>query len=100
PSTPLHPLSLHGAPPLGRSTPWPWGSARSYVSPSRCSEPSWTATPDCCLASGESRANGMHCKPTSWGGPPRTLRATSSATSIGRSEEHTSELQSRENLVC
>src|SRR5690606_40049071 len=38
------------------------------------------------------------CRCTGWPGPPRS--ATARAAACPRSEEHTSELQSRENLVC
>src|SRR5690606_40119825 len=89
PVTPcILPLSLHDALPIS-VTPWP----------TCCSAPSRAAA---------CRRRGRRPSPTPrsrrWRRTRRagctTRRASSSATAPGRSEEHTSELQSRENLVC
>src|SRR2546429_4357695 len=59
----------------------------------------------CVMAQGRSSVSRRGtCRPhwnTSCGGSPRTLReSTKSRPSATRSEEHTSELQSRLHLVC
>src|SRR5690606_39541985 len=43
---------------------------------------------------------GVNPGPIDPGGPPRLEGAWSGGFEVGRSEEHTSELQSREKLVC
>src|SRR5690606_41509649 len=50
--------------------------------------------------------SGPECRPPPWPGwgpalpPRRRLNSSTTASTTARSEEHTSELQSRENLVC
>src|SRR5690606_41621557 len=81
-STEIYTLSLHDALPISRTFCWEWKSKPAAPrSPGRpgtywktCSSRPWRPWP---------------CR-----GPRRPLRPTR------RSEEHTSELQSRENLVC
>src|SRR3712207_8434589 len=82
-TTEIYTLSLHDALPISRGR-------RSCPSPSR--EPRacrscWRTT----APAGPSR-----CRP--W--PRRTRSASPAGPSSGRSEEHTSELQSRQYLVC
>src|SRR5690606_41394394 len=86
----LYALSLHDALPISTRA---WVSAKrassaaiktSHISAS--SRPPVTATPLMAPISGRSK--------------PRMAAIMSSAAILSRSEEHTSELQSRENLVC
>src|SRR5690606_39955666 len=88
----LYPLSLHDALPLSRvgwasrpsspASPQPWAPPRSGSPPS--SSPS-SRTP---------------CERPSPSSPLTPSSTLSPRDSLGRSEEHTSELQSREKLVC
>src|SRR5690606_41910247 len=71
----IHSLSLHDALPISRPSP-------ATSSASATSGPSTRSGPTCSWLSCRARP------------PTRHTRAA------GRSEEHTSELQSRENLVC
>src|SRR3712207_8392296 len=76
-TTEIYTLSLHDALPIwGR---WRWRSARSR-SAARCAPP-----PPCSSTSATARSSDS---------------AITTASSPGRSEEHTSELQSRQYLVC
>src|SRR5690606_39450121 len=76
-TTEIYTLSLHDALPICSPRCPAWGSTTSRCCGRRsCGSPAPTGTAACC---------------------PRTRTTTSPGT---RSEEHTSELQSRENLVC
>src|SRR5688572_31833843 len=60
-------------------------------SPSRARS---TPAPTCCCSTSRS-------PPSTWrGGEEFSTRCSRSGTTLGRSEEHTSELQSQSNLVC
>src|SRR5690606_41825920 len=79
----IHALSLHDALPIS-SARWLWsaGCCSTHCSSDcRRSGPSAAAPPRC---------TGCRCRP----------RRSTRRRARGRSEEHTSELQSRENLVC
>src|SRR5699024_11844936 len=88
----IHPLSLHllvffclFLPRPPRSTVFPYTtlfrSARSWAVPGRC-------------------AGRSPCWSSRWGPPTRRCRTPRPPRSRPRSEEHTSELQSRFDLVC
>src|SRR5690606_39777135 len=86
PTTQIYTLSLHDALPIfsGSSTPSP-----TSASPTP-NWPNWSRRPS-------------STPPRSTGSPTTASPVTSTVTpkvSCTRSEEHTSELQSRENLVC
>src|SRR5690606_18816179 len=108
-------------PAMGAGTPVCWDK-RSVAWPTKCcrtwaSEPSYSVAMRCCwccVAAHPTRANGPFLA-ARYGGArrcrqPRSVKcwkrpASASADVFerdekGRSEEHTSELQSRENLVC
>src|SRR5690606_40235100 len=93
----LHALSLHDALPISsRTRPTTRSAPSTPSSTAPCSTYSWTTTRPaphtCALCTGCASPAAM-C--TSWRSPMR------SRVSVRvRSEEHTSELQSRENLVC
>src|SRR5206468_10303404 len=86
PPTELHPLSLHDALPIS-TPPTPAPPCRPATSRS-CSPP--TTAPH--SSSVTRRSPTPSCTPGPTGSPARSSRA--------RSEEHTSELQSRSDLVC
>src|SRR5690606_42018359 len=80
PPTATYTLSLHDALPISE--------------PKSSDASTWRSTRMACRWSGSAR---MH---TARRCGSRASRAISPARANGRSEEHTSELQSRENLVC
>src|SRR5207253_6114757 len=73
---------------LGPGRSCPWVAETSRISPTRCRRPR-TPRPRC----PEARAIGM-------GRRERDVRRAGNGTRRSRSEEHTSELQSRGHLVC
>src|SRR5690606_41977118 len=79
PPTKTSPLSLHDALPIFSST----------TSPSRARKRAWTTR--------RSRRGSRNCRRSK---PASSRRPTPTSASTARSEEHRSELQSRENLVC
>src|SRR5690606_40583047 len=83
----LHTPPLHDALPISmlpalRITSV-WALASTVCPPRRTWAPQHTRPPSACRSI---------CRPTTWAWDHRVK--------LGRSEEHTSELQSRENLVC
>src|SRR5690606_40305563 len=84
-STVIYSLSLHDALPISPSV---GATTRSSVRPS-------AQPPACTRTATGPRARGLPMAAAASGSPP-----TTPARQPTRSEEHTSELQSRENLVC
>src|SRR5690606_41449144 len=87
----LHTLSLHDALPISRPTSLR-SVSRSRSRTTKAPPSSNGSTPPTTVA-----ASATTTSPCSPGSARRTRPATPTST---RSEEHTSELQSRENLVC
>src|SRR5690606_41713710 len=91
PFTYISPPSLHDALPISRSlastsaTDSPRAAASS-AAPAPVTPPPMTSTSNCCRRNRD-RSEALR-------------RGSSRAAAYRRSEEHTSELQSRENLVC
>src|SRR5690606_41985521 len=94
-STEIYTLSLHDALPIFSVLFYLlWTCKSSFlfcfvISSSACLRACWVTFPESMRASSRTRASG--CK---------TFKSTLVLSSLIRSEEHTSELQSRENLVC
>src|SRR5690606_39328437 len=88
-TTPIYTLSLHDALPI-----WP-SAARSATSPSAGLLAAATAATR--ASPGSSRAQSSHAMERQDGS---ANRISAPPATWARSEEHTSELQSRENLVC
>src|SRR5690606_40164382 len=87
-STPTYPLSLHDALPISAAPPpprSPAADAARHPSPVRETSPAYPGT-----------ARGSATRPLR----PSPCCNRDSTSRGCRSEEHTSELQSRENLVC
>src|SRR5690606_39857971 len=92
PPTHISPLSLHDALPICSSTPTR-GACRGRGGSGACPCPS---SPGCTGCSRRRRGSGRARRRSTAAG-----RCSSPGPRCGRrSEEHTSELQSRENLVC
>src|SRR5690606_41179150 len=95
-TAPAHPsiytLSLHDALPIFRTRCVPSPSSKAWLKTSwpRRSLPTRGAPSPC--PDHESSGSGLSSTPHS--------ARTCATSGVGRSEEHTSELQSRENLVC
>src|SRR5690606_41195001 len=89
----IYPLSLHDALPISGSMRWaswtPPGRGASLTSRSAPSRPR-----------ARDGGFGLEARGAAVGRSGDVMPCTTSKTSAGRSEEHTSELQSRENLVC
>src|SRR3712207_9374826 len=81
-TTEIYPLSLHHALPI-------W-TLRRRVSTRRGASPSWARI--------TSSRRSTRC--SSSGGSRRSTPSTPTSSQRGRSEEHTSELQSRQYIVC
>src|SRR5690606_40697486 len=95
-SLPALPLSPFLPPPPPTSPLFPYTtlfrSSRTHPAPPECASRSAPR-----LRTSGRRRRRVHRRPD----PPATTRATRALRApAGRSEEHTSELQSRENLVC
>src|SRR5690606_40535364 len=89
PTTTIASLSLHDALPISKTIV---GEARLYIDGQLCEAASGKTYPN--INPANEKVLGM----TADAGPEDMLRAIAAARK--RSEEHTSELQSRENLVC
>src|SRR5690606_40754298 len=91
----LYARSLHDALPISRSSARPMVSASAALNdPLRCPRPSNDRD------SRASVAGGGGSGPSSSASAMSAQRRIAEIVSVMRSEEHTSELQSRENLVC
>src|SRR5690606_40891412 len=92
-STPhIYPLSLHDALPICaalRPEPGPASLKREHEPPAHDAE-----------GDSPARTRAGLIEALRHGRPRRTCGSSPARTRAGRSEEHTSELQSRENLVC
>src|SRR5690606_40092301 len=98
PTTEIYTLSLHDALPISYARRWPGESAATdgSAAPWRRRQPGTPAAPGVAPHSAGSHPAPVarHGRETSSGAPYTCRRRCT------RSEEHTSELQSRENLVC
>src|SRR5690606_40972385 len=93
-TTATYTLSLHDALPIWRpSPPWSLIICTALAPHSNTSSSTAPAIPMTWAIARSWRRPSTPIRPTSATSPP-------SAVIRGRSEEHTSELQSRENLVC
>src|SRR5690606_40597987 len=95
--SPIYPLSLHDALPILNPAPT---TAAPRLAPRRCCAPASAAWwPPCPTQTPRFQAAASPCskRPASRGRSACWKRRRANST---RSEEHTSELQSRENLVC
>src|SRR5690606_41726302 len=84
PTSGISPLSLHDALPISARRSCPWSATRTGVR--SIASRAWS-----CTSSGGSGLLGSR---------KSTSRTRSASSAARRSEEHTSELQSREKLVC
>src|SRR5690606_40071013 len=94
--TVIYTLSLHDALPISAGRESAWGAdARDHAG---WPDPALRARhQDCAVRRPDRRGRGWHCPARLAAGP---VACRHGAAPGPRSEEHTSELQSRENLVC
>src|SRR5258708_31801249 len=85
PSSPLFPSPPLFRPPICSVSCWPWAPSPAWPWP-------WTATRATCSA--------RNCHPPAPGGWQFLAEQVALVAVHGRSEEHTSELQSPDHLVC
>src|SRR5690606_22018788 len=99
-------LQVIGGEALAGLTQAPRSVGHRSIIPSRPGEPGRTRAGECCCNPGAGAPHGGPAWHSPCSPPARTrgtvdpARTSSDLAPLSRSEEHTSELQSRENLVC